>query len=179
MSIVKTKSSYQQGDLDMLCGVYSLLNIVQLLNPISKKESQKLFFKMLRHLEKTKHQNLSKTIVNGLTFKDMEQLFKVFLTTENLCWEVPFHIRDKPDLNQYWNVLLNLLKVNKESCVFIRLRGTHNHWTIVKAMTKNSLILFDSDGLSRINRRNCCIQSNESKSHLLWPSNTVFICKNN
>lgn len=162
----------------MLCGVYSLVNIVQLLSPKSKIKSQKLFFKMLRHLEKNKHQNLSITITNGLSFKDMKQLFKVFFKAENLCWELPFHIRDEPDLNQYWNVLLNLLKVNKKSCVFIRLRGTHNHWTIVRAMTENSLTLFDSDGLSRINRRNCCIQSIESnKSHLLWPRNTVFIYK--
>jgi hypothetical protein len=177
MANIKTKPSYQQGDLDMLCGVYSLLNIIQLLRPQSIVKSQKLFFKVLRHLEKNKAKTLSKTITTGLTFKDMKQLFNVFLSAENLCWQLPFHGRDKPDVDQYWNTLTDLLMQHKESCIFIRLTGIHNHWTIVKAISENTLTLYDSDKLLRIHRRSCCIKSVNNKPHLLWPTHTVFIYK--
>lgn len=176
MDITKKKLPYQQGDLDMLCGVYSLLNIIQLLSPKSKTKSRKLYVKVLRHLEKTKHSNLSKVVGSGLTFKDMKQLFNVFLTAEGLYWELPFNGGE--DLDQYWDVLSSLLNCHHESCIFINITGIHNHWTIVKNITVNTMTLFDSDGLSRLNRRNCCIQDIENdKAHVLWPKNTVFIYK--
>lgn len=179
MVIVKSKPSYQQGELDMLCGVYSLLNIIQLLCPKSKIKSQKLFFKMLRHLEKIKHQNLSKTITNGLTFMDMKRLFNVFLMPENLTWGMPFRRWEESDLDQYWDTLKHLLESKNACCVLIRLTGTYNHWTIVKAMTENTLMLFDSDGHSRINRGNCCMSTRSHKPHILWPKQTVLIYRSN
>lgn len=161
----------------MLCGVYSLLNIIQLLCPQSITKSRKLFFKVLRHLEKNQAKKLSRMITTGLTFKDIKQLFNVFLSAENLSWELPFHGRANPDLDQYWNTLMHLLESHNDSCAFIRLTGTHNHWTIVRAMSENTITLYDSDKLVRIHRKNCCMKTDGSiKPHLLWPRQTVFIC---
>lgn len=179
MAKVNHRSSFQQGDLDMLCGVYCVLNVIQLLSPKSKAESRKLFRKILRYLEKSKHQNLSRAMTTGLTFKDMRQLFNVFLSKEKLCWELPFHRKVKPDINQYWSTLSQLLTSHERGCVFIRLTGTHNHWTIVRAVTDNSITLYDSDKLLRIHRKNCGIKGQEcNQTHLLWPANTVFIYLN-
>lgn len=180
MAKINHRSSFQQGDLDMLCGVYSVLNIIQLLRPKSKSESRKLFRKILRCLEKSKQHNLSRTMTTGLTFKDMRELFTAFLSKENLCWELPFHGKVKPDIHQYWSTLNQLLASHEMGCVFIRLTGTHNHWTIVRAMTENTLTLYDSDRLLRIHRKNCEIKDKESNhAHLLWPANTVFVYLNN
>lgn len=176
MAITHFKTSFQQGDLDMLCGVYSVINIIQLLSPKRKSESKKMFRKILRSLEKSKHQNLSRTMTTGLTFKDMKQLFSIFLTNESICWELPFSRKHKPDINQYWTTLMQLLISHKRSCVFIRLTGTYNHWTIIRAITENSITLYDSDKLLRIHRKNCGIKGRDTnQAHVLWPTNTVLI----
>lgn len=178
MANIQTKQSYQQGDLDMLCGVYSLLNIIQLLRPQRMNQSKKLFFKVLRFLEKSKSKKLSKVITTGLTFYDIKQLLNAFLPSESLCWERPFPSSVEPEIDQYWNTLMQLLSSNQASCVLIRLTGVHNHWTIVKAISEQIITLYDSDKLFRINRRSCSIHSDESnKCHLLWPKQTVFVYK--
>ncbi len=175
---VKAKASYQQGDLDLLCGVYSLLNIIQLLRPQRMAQSKKLFYKVLRFLEKSKSQKLSKVITTGLKFNDIKQLLNTFLPSENLCWEMPFNKAVEPEMDQYWNTLMQLLDSNQASCVLIRLTGVHNHWTIVKAINEKTMTLHDSSKLFRINRRSCCIHSDENnKSNELWPKQTVLIYK--
>jgi hypothetical protein len=59
--------------------------------------------------------------------------------------------------------------------VIIVISGRLEHWTCVKAITTEVLVLADSAGVQSIHRHNCTIGLEEKGMYTLWPSMTYLL----
>ena len=59
--------SYQQGGLDSLCGIYSIVNAERIINGTTTEESDALFSKIISHLDQNKR--LRSILASGMLLK--------------------------------------------------------------------------------------------------------------
>ncbi len=65
---------YEQGALDSLCGIYSIVNAMRVIRGLSNEESQELFTHIIRYLEDNR--NLAVTLAQGISITVMGSIFK-------------------------------------------------------------------------------------------------------
>jgi len=166
---------YHQGDLDGLCGVYAIINAVDLLcGPFTADQAQHLFKLILRYLNT--QVPLTERFSDGLTLHEVAGIInKVVCRYYPIQRSKPFHGKAYISLGGYWSTLQVAL-IRPRTVVFIGIAGHHNHWTIIQRMTDKSLILNDSGGMRYIQRRHCSmLNDRNSKRHWLLPTNTYLL----
>ena len=57
-------SPYEQGGLDGLCGVYSIINAARIVNGFNDEVCQEIFFEIIQYLDSKT--SLSKLVIHGL-----------------------------------------------------------------------------------------------------------------
>ena len=60
---------YEQGGLDGLCGVYSIINASRIINSFNSKECQELFEEIIKFLDSER--SLSKLLLNNHLLKQV------------------------------------------------------------------------------------------------------------
>ncbi len=177
----------RQGSIDGLCGVYSVMNATEIVigkfhyDPkLKRKASQRrvLYKNLIGYL--AKHDLLEDTLIWGFSDIDAKGGFidiaiKSVKKYQNrkLRKQIAFDT-DDVTLDQYWQKLTEHLS-QPDSAVIISLSGRIKHWTCVRKITPNALILSDSSGIRRIARDRCTIETESREMYTLWPSLTYLL----
>lgn len=77
-------------------------------------------------------------------------------------------------LTEYWETLTTHLLLGN-AAIIVCLSGRRDHWTCVKRIAPEALILADSSGMKHILRSNCIIGFEKKGMYTLWPSMTYLL----
>jgi len=132
-----------QGSLDQLCGLYSVINAIQLCaGPwanIRQAQRQDLFQYLVRTLNN--QDVLADTMINGSSNKRLSILLlaaQAWLAREldiHLASAKPFHRNRKASKGQVWAALGNHLS-DRDSAAIIRITEPFDHWTVIASVRK-------------------------------------------
>ena len=177
----------RQGSMDCLCGVYAVLNATELVvgrrlfnhKPKNKRSHKRALFAELIHFLAKKNKlkrAMTAGIVNidargGLIDVAIKSVQKRQLLT--MMKQVAFE-DDCQTLDAYLDKLhQHLLEAN--TAVIINITGRLEHWTCIKEITQDWLVLADSAGIKQLNRHQCNIGIEEKGIYSLWPSKTYLL----
>ena len=167
-----TESPNEQGNLDTLCGLYALINTLQLLSNIDEDKCGRLFKKGILHLESSKR--LIRALTQGICKETISELIKE-IAPRNIKFETPFS-RNNLTVDQIWNDYSSFLE-KENRAILVCIRGKElNHWTVIKSITQKQMQLYDSAGYSKLNKRKFTTKTETiEQPYLLKPTYTFYI----
>ena len=175
----------RQGSIDHLCGIYSVLNATEVVvgkyvvdRKLGNKSSQRktLFGELVAHL--AKQDLLEAALTAGIDNVDaglIDIAVKSVKTYQGqkMRKRVAFDT-DWVPLDEYWERLATHLE-QPGTAVIICISGRREHWTCVKAVTDNALVLADSNGMKQIARSDCAVGTEDRGMYSLWPTMTHLL----
>ena len=168
---------YEQGYLDGLCGVYSVINATRLLvKGISEEECMKLFEKCLTHVEQRKR--LSKAITTGISKSDLSSILKnVVMVKYPIARQNPFRGVDDIGVDDFFGEIQSFLNEDSKRTVIAGLIGNGwDHWTVIKSISPKRVMLFDSALMKTINISRCALKkTSKKKPYKLKLKETFFL----
>lgn len=170
-SVVKP---YEQGALDGLCAVYSIVNAVRIISGIGEEEARELFKEIIEYLEETNY--LPKILIDGIGLQTIGSILAEVVGNRINNRAMPFKLLPETPLDEFWQEMMGFLNGGKRA-ILIGLGGPlWDHWSIVESITDKQIRFFDSHKLKRLNRSRCAtIRSTSSRPHLLCPTHTYFL----
>jgi hypothetical protein len=150
-----------QGDLSKLCGLYSVLNAIQLVcwrDQLSRKQLQELHHEGIRYL--TKRRVLARVMAMGMDEDVWQQLGDHLAQCANELLGralvlVPIASRPCPAFASRSAVLTALRRtIALDHPVLCGIGGMLDHYTVVSGISATRVSLFDSSGLKWIEQRN-------------------------
>ncbi len=170
------QKAYYQGDLDGLCGVYAIINAVDVLcGPLDMDHAQSLFKQILRYL--STQVPIAERLSDGLTLNDVAGIInRVVCRSYPIQRSKPFHGQASVSLSRYWATLQTAL-IQPHTVVLMGIAGRYNHWTVIQRITDKSLILKDSGRMRYLHRRHCSVFNalGNNNRHWLLPTNTYLL----
>ena len=165
---------FEQGGLDSLCGIYSLLNAERRINNTSNGGSQELFNSIIEYLNR--NHLLAPILTQGMLLKHIKAILADVIGDRIPYQKLHFAGRANPDLNTFWTEIASFLSDTPSAAVLLGMSGTHDHWTVVKEISEKQIQLLDSRRLRTLNRSNCTTgESKGKRHHILWPAQTYFL----
>ena len=166
---------YEQGALDGLCAVYSIVNAVRIVSGIDEEASRELFKEIILYLERTS--DLAKILIEGIGLKTIGGIFVDVVGDRISNRMMPFKQYPETPLDAFWNEMMGFLNGGGPRAILIGLGGPlWDHWSIVESITEKQIRFFDSYKLKRLNRSRCAtIRCTSSRPHLLCPTHTYFL----
>ena len=162
-----------QGNLDGLCGIYSIVNASRIISKTTEDGSNDLFHRMVKFLD-TKHK-FSQICVDGMDVSLLRKL--IAIAGDNLFpyIEMPY-TKSVPDtIDQFWEDMSEFMELRNRA-IILGLGGRYNHWTVVTRITPNRIYLMDSSGLKWLNKsKSCLYEGSDSTPHELWPHLSIFL----
>lgn len=163
---------FEQGALDGLCGVYSIINSAKIINNLNREDSQILFEEIISYLDRAK--NLSKIIIGGLNLNVIGEVMNNVVSL-NLDREMPFRGYHETGLDDFWISMQEFLTISNRT-ILLGLGGVYDHWSVVTEVSDKRITFFDSDGIKHINRSNCTTQTPTAKrKHQILPTHSYFL----
>jgi hypothetical protein len=170
--------SRQQGSLDCLCGVYSLVNATSYLRHIhSWKQQSQLMAKILEHMKaKGMTPMIARLTKEGTRLDEIASALKYIICPQYTIKRAkPYHHNPETTLQHFLRHCQGFLEQNK-AIILIGIGGYHDHWTLIYRITQTRLLLHDSSQLKYLGKRYCCLPSeNIQKTHVLYPTHTYFL----
>ena len=144
-------SPLQQGNLDGLCGVYSILNATRCVTgPINDQEARNLFLSIIDYLHAKK--GSLQFFVDGISIHDIGSVLRDIVEPNySVIRTKPFAKKGDVGLANFWEHMSEFLS-RPSRAIILGLTGKYDHWTVAKSITENRLTLLDSDRLYWINR---------------------------
>lgn len=153
---------FRQGDLDGLCGVYSIVNAIRVLCPeVDQAAAEWLFSKLMRALaelgadpETAITEGVERVHLARLTrcaIRCMADEYEIGLTVSRM----PKSLRQSTNLQELWTWLEE--RISPTSVAILGLGGRHDHWTVAVGVTAQQVRLFDSGEIKVLRRRNCTV----------------------
>jgi hypothetical protein len=166
---------FQQGSLDSLCGLYSVINAERFINYSSDEETQQLFNELVHYL--SRRRLLSDFLIGGITHTEMLVILKKVVGKKRIAnVEIPWRGFPNPDLTAFWRSMQNFLDGTHGRSIILGLQGYHDHWTVIESITNRSIMLYDSALIKRLLRYSCTtVYITETRKHLLFPAQTYFL----
>jgi len=158
----RARRPYRQGDLDGLCGVYSVINALRAVCPeLTTELSSRLFKQLMRCLRGRAKEPLDK-VSAGLGRQTLGRLLKVAMAFVGRKLRVTVKARRLPKpvratyrLDRLWRELTEVLS---PTCVaIIGLAGRTSHWTVATRIGPKHLFLLDSGNMKRVRRTYCTV----------------------
>jgi hypothetical protein len=150
---------YHQGRLDGLCCIYSVINATRLaLRPgrqLGSEACSELFAVLAAELDRDGQ--LLEVLTQGANYPTLSRLlwradqWLREVCEWQLCYRRPHHKGRKARSHSVVARLARHLTAPHTSAI-VALTGDYSHWTVVRAVTPSSLVLFDSDDMRRIAR---------------------------
>lgn len=172
--------NFEQGALDSLCGIYSLINAERIINLSTDDQSQKLFNSIIDYLDKERL--LADVLTQGMSLKNIKLVLNNVIKHRIPNTQIRFSGVKNPDLDTFWQEIINFLAEDssdvsgKRRAVLLGMSGVHDHWTVIKSITEKQIKLFDSDGLKYLNRIRCTTYNeSQNRKHVLYPAQTYFL----
>ncbi len=166
---------FQQGGLDSLCGLYSIINAERIINHSSDEETQQLFDDLIHYL--SRRRLLSKLLIGGIIHKQMLLILEKVVGKQRIAdVEIPWRGVPNPDLTTFWKSMQMFLDGTPGRAIILGLQGFHDHWTVIEAITNRSILLYDSSKIKRLPRSQCTtVYATGARKHLLLPAQTYFL----
>ncbi len=152
----RTPKPYLQGQLDYLCGAYSVVNAVFALHgPWSTVEARVVLLETLQILQIT-NDSLTR-LANGTPNSDMRQLIPRICSRYQLQSGRLLYGRQKHSLSHLWQSCRTFID-ERGGVLIVRLEHrSWSHWTVITRVSAKQLYLFDSTGLQAVKRSHCTI----------------------
>jgi hypothetical protein len=166
---------FQQGGLDSLCGLYSVINAERFINHSSDGETQQLFDDLIHFLSRRKL--LSRLLIGGIIHTEMLLILDKVVGKQRISnVQIPWRGVPNPDLTTFWHSMQNFLDGTPGRSIILGLKGYHDHWTVIEGITNRSIILYDSAHIKRLPRSSCTtVYATWKRKHLLLPAQTYFL----
>ncbi len=174
---------FQQGQLDGLCGFYSIINALRLINGgITEDKCYEHTEDWLLALEK-KRGKLAKVVATGLYLNDMIYVLTMASERYDFRRSRPYYKQSKVDLDAFWTNMQDFFSSGNHRAIIIgyysNLWDDDGHWSVVRKVTDKSIQLFDSYGNMYIRRSSCTTNIDEhGKRTVICPAQTIFLMKN-
>ena len=167
----------KQGDMDGLCGAYSIVNAMRVIRLDKKEESKDIFKEIIAHL--SRNRNLRIIITSGMTIGILYHIINDLIPRSDFPRSRPFQ-GVAVTLPQLWNKIRKFLEnpVNGTGAVIVGLSGTHEHWTVIKRIDDENIYLEDSGGIRSLPREEITIKEtnvNRLRCHQIIPDEVIFI----
>ena len=168
---------FQQGGLDSLCGLYSIINAERFINHSSDEEAQQLFDDLIHYL--SRRGLLSKFLIGGIVSTEMLVVLNRVVGKKRISSvEIRWRGVPNPELTDFWRSMQNFLDGTPGRSVILGLEGYHDHWTVIESITNRSIMLYDSAMIKRLPRYRCTTSyATGTRKHLLLPAQTYFLSK--
>ena len=166
---------FQQGGLDSLCGLYSIINAERFINHSSDEETQQLFDDLIHYL--SRRGLLTKFLIGGIIHTEMLVILNKVVGKKRISnVEIPWRGVQNPDLTKFWKSMQNFLDGTSGRAIILGLQGYHDHWTVIENITNRSIMLYDSALIKRLPRSSCTtVYATWKRKHLLLPAQTYFL----
>jgi hypothetical protein len=167
---------FQQGGLDSLCGLYSIVNAERVINHSADDETQQLFDGLVHYL--TRRGLLGKFLINGIIHTQMLVILDKVVGKKRIAsMEIPWRGLPNPDLTTFWRSMQNFLDGTPRRAIILGLNGYHDHWTVIESITNRSIMLYDSALIKRLPRSACTTgyYVTGKRQHVLMPAQTYFL----
>ena len=166
---------FQQGGLDSLCGLYSIINAERFINHSSDEETQQLFDDLIHFL--SRRRLLSKLLIGGIIHTEMLLILDKVVGKQRISnVSIPWRGVPNPDLTTFWKSMQSFLDGTLGRAIILGLKGYHDHWTVIESITNRSIILYDSSLIKRLPRSSCTtVYATWKRKHLLLPAQTYFL----
>lgn len=167
---------FQQGDLDGLCGVYSIINALKAIGiRRSVEEWQIILNDIINHLQHNKKSNLFLT--DGITTTDISRILRDIIVPKfGIHYHKPFHKNSELPLEDLWELLLeNLVGEKRRSAIFCIAGANYSHWTVTTALSDRRILLQDSYKMHWINRSQCSTTELLKNSTVMIYPTTLFL----
>ncbi len=166
---------YEQGALDGLCAVYSIVNAARIISGLCEDDSKELFKEIIEYLEKTS--DLSKILISGIGLNTIGRILNDVVGDRIRHKSMPFKQHPDTPLDEFWSEMMRFLNEGNKRAILIGLDGRlWDHWSIVESITERQIRFFDSCKLKRLNRSRCATKrSTSARPHILCPSLTYFL----
>lgn len=170
----------KQGELDGLCGVYSVVNAIYTILPKETQENhpdlkKKLFRKALETFKNKS--GLLDAILDGMDKDELLKVLescKIFLNQLNLILDYEQLTRDYQRING----ILNRVKEDKEhpnTAIIIGIESDDmQHWTVIKEIINNTIRFYDSCSLKEISIEEVGAKTPNQKKEYRIPADEVF-----
>jgi hypothetical protein len=166
---------FQQGGLDSLCGLYSIVNAERVINHASDDQAQELFDTMVHFLSRKRL--LTKILLDGVIHSQMLLILEKVVNGRIPNVEIPWRSQPTPELDAFWQSMREFLDGTPGRAIILGLNGFHDHWTVIHSISSKSVFLYDSGGIRRLPRSRCSTAKRRRK-HLLLPAQTYFLSRN-
>ena len=157
-----SRRPYRQGDLDGLCGVYSVINALRALCPELTRKHCASLFKLLVGCLKGRSKAPLDVVSSGMSRHTLLHLLNVAIA---FVWRrfgvavkarrLPKPVRTTHRLVRLWRTLSNLLSPNR--VVIIGVEGRISHWTVATRIGPKHLFVLDSKNIKRFRRTHCVV----------------------
>ena len=166
---------FQQGGLDSLCGLYSIINAERIINRSSDDETQQLFDDLIHFL--SRRGLLQKLLLGGIIHTEMLLILDKVVGRQRISnVQVPWRGVLNPDLTSFWKSMQYFLDGTAGRAIILGLQGYHDHWTVIESITERSIFLYDSSLIKRLPRSRCTtVYATWKRKHLLLPAQTYFL----
>jgi len=166
---------FQQGGLDSLCGLYSIVNAERIINRSSDDETQQLFDDLVHFL--ARRGLLSKFLIGGILHNQMLVILDKVVGKQRISRvQVPWRGVPNPALTTFWQSMQYFLNGTPGRAIILGLQGYHDHWTVIESLTNRSILLYDSSKIKRLPRPYCTtVYTTNKRKHLLFPAQTYFL----
>lgn len=166
---------FQQGGLDSLCGLYSIINAERYINHSSDEETQQLFDDLVKYL--SRHRLLGKFLTDGIIHTEMLVILEKVVGKKRISnVDIPWRGVQNPDLTTFWRSMQSFLDGTAGRAIILGLNGYHDHWTVIESITNRSIQLYDSALIKRLPRSACTTMYAAGKrQHILLPAQTYFL----
>ncbi|MBN2058815.1 MAG: hypothetical protein JW882_00245 [Deltaproteobacteria bacterium] len=166
---------YEQGALDGLCAIYSIVNAARIISDIQNSKAKMLFSRILEYLEQSR--DLSRVLSEGIGLTTIGSIFRDVVGDLIPYRKMPYKNLPSTPLDEFWSEMIAFLDAGKKRAILICLGGPMwDHWSIVHEITARQIRFFDSHKLRRLNRTRCTtIRSTSRRPHVLCPTHTYFL----
>jgi hypothetical protein len=165
---------YEQGGLDSLCGVYSIINAARKVVKINKNQALELFNKIIDFLDD--EGRFKRVMLEGISLHDISQIINEIIKPKYpIESKAPFWHFPNISLKYFWDEMMDFC-TEPNTAILIGVGGIHDHWTVVESIAENRIHLFDSNKIKRFERNRCSTQRTDKKRlHKLYPTHTYFL----
>jgi hypothetical protein len=168
---------YEQGALDGLCGIYSIINATRKVNKINEDKSSSLFNEIVNYYDNK--WGFNKVILEGISLHDISQVLNDIIKSKcQIEAKAPFWHHPNTSLDIFWDEMIKFMMKNN-TAILLGIGGVYDHWTVVESISEKQIKLFDSCRIKLFNRNRCTTQKPTSKRmHQIIPTHTYFLSKN-
>ena len=172
MGTISKLLPFQQGGLDSLCGLYSIVNAERIINGSSADQAQELFDTMVHFL--SRRRLLTRILLDGVIHSHMLLVLEKVVNGRIPQIEIPWRSQPTPELDPFWESMRAFLDGTPGRAIILGLNGFHDHWTVIERISRWSIFLYDSGGIGRL-PRNECTTASERRMHRLKPAQSYFV----